>query len=277
MCAVDSADGLVWSSAYSVGDLDKTINDNPHLQWVQLPFAGSEAFIHLVDNTRLWTCGKGVYAEPVAEHVLALLLAGFRNIGEYARAKEWAAPVGRNLFGANITILGAGGIATSLVGLLQPFQCSITVVRNGERHFDGADIVVASDRLIDALVGADAVVVALALTPATVGILGRHEFENMEPHAWVVNVGRGRHIVTNELVDALRAGTIGGAALDVTDPEPLPAEHPLWSLSNCIITPHVGNTPEMAIPLLSERITGNVRRFIAGETLVGLIDPDLGY
>jgi len=91
------------------------------------------------------------------------------------------------------------------------------------------------------------------------------------------NVARGRHIVTDDLVAALQAGTIGGAALDVTDPEPLPEGHPLWSLPNCIITPHVGNTPEMAGPLLAERITTNVRRFAEGEELLGPVDVELGY
>ena len=92
---------------------------------------------------------------------------------------------------------------------------------------------------------------ALALTPETEGLFGRDEFEMMEDHAWIVNVARGRHIITDHLVEALQNGTIGGAGLDVTDPEPLPDGHPLWSLPNCIITPHVGNTPEMAKPLLA--------------------------
>ena len=76
---------------------------------------------------------------------------------------------------------------------------------------------------------------------------------------------------------ALQNDVIGGAALDVTDPEPLPADHPLWTLPNCIITPHVGNTPEMAEPLLAERITANVRRWAHGEELIGPVDPQLGY
>ena len=99
----------------------------------------------------------------------------------------------------------------------------------------------------------------------------------MERHAWLVNVARGRHVVTDDLVTALRDGVIGGAGLDVTDPEPLPDGHPLWSLPNCIITPHVGNTPEMAVPLLAERVAANVRRFAAGEELLGPVDADLGY
>ena len=271
------ARGLVWASPTAAHELGEALEANPHIEWVQLPWAGVERYVHLVDESRRWTCGKGVYAEPVAEHALALMLAGMRNVGNYARQSEWTGPVGRNLLGANVTILGAGGITTSLVRLLQPFDCHITVVRNMPEHFPGADTVMTSVNLIDALVGADVVVVALALTPDTDGILSRGEFEQMESHAWVVNVGRGRHIVTDDLVWALREGVIGGAALDVTDPEPLPAGHPLWSLPNCIITPHVGNTPKMAVPLLSERISENVRRFATGDELVGAIHPELGY
>jgi phosphoglycerate dehydrogenase-like enzyme len=274
---ISQATGLVWSAAYAIEALENLLLENPHINWVQLPFAGSEAFMHLVNHDRVWTCGKGVYAEPVAELALGLLLAGFRQIGNYAREKSWTAPVGQNLLGANITILGGGGITTSLVRLLQPFYCNITVVRLSAEPLEGVQTVVGTENLVDALVGADAVVVALALTPDTEGILGRNEFELMEKHAWVVNVGRGRHIVTDDLVWALQEGEIGGAALDVTSPEPLPDEHPLWSLANCIITPHIGNTPAMAVPLLSARISENVHRYVAGESLVGCIDPELGY
>ncbi len=274
---IGRAKGLVWASPTAAHELGEVLDANPHIEWVQLPWAGVERFVHLVDESRLWTCGKGVYAEPVAEHALSLLLAGMRNVADYARQHEWTGPVGRNLLGANVTILGAGGITTSLVRLLKPFDCHITVVRNMPEYFPGADTVMTSVNLVDALVGADAVIVALALTPDTDGILSKGEFEHMERHAWVVNVGRGRHIVTDDLVWALREGAIGGAALDVTDPEPLPAGHPLWSMPNCIITPHVGNTPEMAVPLLSERITENIRRFAAGTELIGAIHPELGY
>ena len=141
----------------------------------------------------------------------------------------------------------------------------------------GAELVVSPDRLADTLPGADAVVIALALTPANVGIIGRTELELMESYAWLINVGRGRHVVTDDLVWALRSNSIGGAALDVTDPEPLPDDHPLWKFSNCVITPHIGNTAEMVPPLLSERITTNVGRFLAGEPLIGLISSDRGY
>ena len=99
----------------------------------------------------------------------------------------------------------------------------------------------------------------------------------MATHAWLINVGRGAHVVTDDLVAALREERIGGAALDVTDPEPLPPGHPLWSLPNCIITPHIANTPEMGLPLIAARVRENTARFLAGEPLIGLVDVRLGY
>ena len=271
------AEALIWGAARDPQGLEDVLRDADAIRWVQLPFAGIENFIHLVDESRLWTCGKGVYAEPVAEMALTLALAGMRGLGTYARASEWAKPEGRNLIGARVTILGGGGITESLIRLLQPFDCRITVVRNRVAEMDGVDEVLESERYLDALPDADVVVLALALTPETEGIIGRNELEVMADHAWLVNVARGRHIVTDDLVWALQNRVIGGAGLDVTDPEPLPADHPLWRMTNCIITPHVGNTPEMAVPLLSERITTNVRRWAAGDDLVGPVFVDLGY
>lgn len=271
------AEALVWAAPRNPAQLDELLQEHSHFSWVQLPFAGIENFVHLVDDDRVWTCGKGVYAEPVAELALGLALAGLRHVVGYARAEEWTRPHGRNLIGANVTILGGGGICEHLLKLLAPFDCHVTVVRNRVAPMDGADEVLEPDRYVDALAGADVVFLALPLTPETEGMISRNEMEQMPRHAWLVNVARGGHIVTDDLVWALQEGVIGGAALDVTDPEPLPPGHPLWSLPNCIITPHVGNTPEMAIPLLSERITANVRRFAAGDELIGPIHVDLGY
>ena len=271
------AEGVVWAAPRNPEALRQLLVDAPQLEWVQLPFAGIEQFVDLVDDDRQWTCGKGVYAEPVAEMALALALAGLRHVGAYAAATEWGRPAGRNLLGAKVAILGGGGITESLLRMLAPFDCRITVVRNRVEDMEGADEVVEPDRYVDAIAEADVVFLALALTPETEGMISRNELEQMQPHAWIVNVARGRHIVTDDLVWALQEGIIGGAALDVTDPEPLPEGHPLWSLPNCIITPHVGNTPEMAVPLLSERITANVRRFGAGEELIGPVHVHLGY
>jgi phosphoglycerate dehydrogenase-like enzyme len=176
-----------------------------------------------------------------------------------------------------VVILGGGGITTSLLRLLGPFRARVTVVRRAPVPMDGADEVVGVDRLDEALTGAELVVLALALTPETSGVLDRRRLELLAPHGWVVNVARGAHVVTEDLVAVLAEGRIGGAALDVTDPEPLPDGHPLWSEPRCIVTPHTANTPEMAVPLLSARVTDNVARWIAGEPLLGLVDPAAGY
>jgi phosphoglycerate dehydrogenase-like enzyme len=271
------AEGIVWGDPRNADGLAVALDQAPKVRWVQLPFAGIENFTHLLDDEHVWVCGKGVYAEPVAELALALGVAGLRGVADYSRARSWEPPQGRNLLGGRVTILGGGGITTSLVRLLQPFDCHITVVRRRAEDLPGVDDVLYADRYADALPGADLVVLALALTPETEGLIGADELALMERHAWLVNVARGRHVVTDDLVVALSEGVIGGAGLDVTDPEPLPDGHPLWELPNCIITPHVGNTPEMAIPLLSERITANVRRYGVVEELIGLVDLEAGY
>ena len=160
------ASAVVWTAARDPQGLAELLRENAHIDWVQVPFAGIENFVPIIDDSRTWTCGKGVYAEPVAEHVLALALAGMRNIAQYARETSWSGPVGRNLLNANVTIVGGGGITESLIRLLTPFGCSITVVRRTVEHIEGADTVVGTENLVDALVGADLVVLALSLTPA---------------------------------------------------------------------------------------------------------------
>ena len=271
------AQGLVWTDFDTTQELIATLTRNPDISWVQVPFSGVETYMPYIDATRTWTSAKGVFGGAVAELALGLLLGGMRHVAGYAREQQWSEDHGRTLFGARVTILGAGGIAQSLISMLQPFGCRITVVRNREGDLLGVDEVVKTSQLNEALLQADAVVMALALTPQTHGIMGKEQFEKMQSHAWLVNVGRGQQIVTDDLVWALKSGQIGGAALDVTDPEPLPAGHPLWSMSNCIITPHVGNTAEMVPPLLALRITENVRRLASSQPLVGVVDPALGY
>src|SRR5258706_2598340 len=274
---VSGAEGWVWGTRARPAELVATLDTAPDVRWVQLPYAGVERFLDVIDDDRTWTCGKGVYAEPVAELAVGFALALMRGIQFYSGATTWLAPRGRNVLDGRVTILGGGGIPESLARLLTPFRSHVTVVRNRVQAMDGADVVIESERLYEALSGAHLVVVALPLTAETEGIIGADELRLMERDAFLINVARGKHVVTGDLVDALREGTIAGAALDVTDPEPLPEGHPLWALSNCIITPHVGNTPEMAEPLLAERITANVRRFAAGAPLPGLVDTDLGY
>jgi len=272
-------EGLVWTDAAAMYQLRAVLAARPGISWVQLPQAGIERAVDagVIDHERRWTSAKGAYAEPVAEHALALLLAGLRQLTVRARARSWGEPGGVSLYGQPVTIVGGGGIATELLRLLEPFRTQVTVVRRHPELLPGAARMIGADRLAEALPGARAVVLTLALTPETKGLIGRTELAAMERDAWLVNVARGGLVDTGALLDALLSGRIGGAALDVTDPEPLPPGHPLFNLPNCLITPHTADTEEMTRPLLADRIAENVRRLAAGQELIGQVDPDLGY
>jgi phosphoglycerate dehydrogenase-like enzyme len=270
------ADGLVWFGPFDPMDLKPVLAASP-ARWVQLPWAGVEPYLPLLTPDRVWTCGKGVYAEATAEHALALTLALLRDLPRRVRAKKWEPRAGESLFDKRVTIIGGGGIGEVLLRLLAPFRCEVTVVRRTARPMAGAANVVGRDGLHGALPGADVVILALPLTEETTGLLGRAELLLMEEHAVLVNVARGAHVVTDDLVAVLRAGDIAGAALDVTDPEPLPSDHPLWDEPRCLITPHTANTLEMVQASVAERVRENVRRFAADEPLIGLVDLDLGY
>lgn len=275
---VDAAEGIVWADPREALQLRRLLDEHPGVAWVQLPWAGIEPFVDVLDHDRVWACGKGVYAEPVAEHALALALGGLRAVGHYARRTSWSPPVGRNLLGATVTILGGGEITTSLLRLLAPFGATVRVVRRSARPMDGADRVLSSsDDWRRLLPDTDVLFLTLALTDETTGIVGAPELGLLPAHAWLVNVARGAHVDTGALVAALDAGELGGAALDVTDPEPLPAGHPLWDRDDVIVSPHTANTPEMGRPLLARRVTENVQRWAAGRPLLGLVDPALGY
>ena len=276
---VDAADAeaLVWTDSLDASGLGELLRVAPEIRWIQLPFAGIDRFLPVIDGQRVWTSTKGAYARPVAEHALALGLAGLRQLPARSRARQWGAPSGRQLMGGRVTIVGGGGITRALLALLAPFAVDVTVVRRHPGPLPGAARVTGTDRLSDALPGADLVVLALALTPETAGIIGAAELEHMDRHGWLVNVARGAHVVTDDLVAALQAQSIGGAALDVTEPEPLPIGHPLWNLDNCLITPHTANTWEMAEPLFADRIRDNVKRFAARQPLLGVVNLALGY
>jgi phosphoglycerate dehydrogenase-like enzyme len=272
------AEGLVWFGPFEPEELRPVLAESP-ARWVQLPWAGVEPYVELgiLTPDREWTCGKGVYAEATAEHALLLTLSILRDMRRRLRADRWEPRSGSSLYDARVTIVGGGGIGAVLLDLLRPFRCDVTVVRLHVAEMSGATRVVGRDGLHDALTTADVVILALPLTPETTGLIGREQLLLMQEHAVLVNVARGGHVVTDDLVAALRAGDIAGAALDVTDPEPLPVGHPLWDEPRCIITPHTANTPEMVRPSIVERVRENVRRFGAGEPLIGTVDLELGY
>ena len=275
------AEAIVWADPRATDTFPSVIEQAGQVRWVQLPYAGIEGFVSNLDHDRVWTCAKGVYADPVAEHVLGSLLLGLRNFHAYARAHRWSGPAGRNLLDAHVVVLGGGGITESLLRLLAPFRCEVTIVRRGVEPTPGANRTVTVNALDDHLRSADALVVAWALTEETEGFVDARVFDLLPDHAWLVNVGRGPHVVVDDLVAALDDGRIGGAVLDVTNPEPLPEGHPLWSRPNCVVTPHVGNTPDMGRPLLAARVRANVARFVedpeALDRLEGLVDVEAGY
>jgi phosphoglycerate dehydrogenase-like enzyme len=273
------ADALVWLDPADITGLRRALDTASSARWVQLPMAGIErvAAEGLLDHGRTWTSAKGAYAEPVAEHALTLALAGLRVLRRRITARSWGEPAGESLYDQPVTILGGGGIAVKLLELLAPLRVAATVVRRHPEPVPRAARTIETSRLPEALADARVVFLALALTPGTERIIGVAELARMRSDAWLVNVARGRHVDTDALVAALGQGDIGGAALDVTDPEPLPDGHPLWELERCIITPHTADTEEMVQRLLARRIQENVARFAAGEPPIGQIDPGEGY
>ena len=271
------AKALVWADPFAPHLYPDVVASVPAVEWVQLPFAGIEPFIDYLDTRLVWACAKGVYADPVAEWVMAALLMGLRDFHLFAAADSWCAETGRNLLGARITVLGGGGITRSLLRLLEPWDCQVTVVRRSDEPVAGAARTLPLARVHEAVAGADAVVVALALTEQTRHVVNAALLKSMGPQCWLVNVARGGHVDQAALGAALRSGVIAGAVLDVTDPEPLPDSSELWAQPNCVITPHIGNTREMGLPLITNRVRENVRRWLAGEELLGLVDIALGY
>jgi phosphoglycerate dehydrogenase-like enzyme len=251
----------------------------PGVRWVQLGAAGIEMWLDagLMQPDVVWTAAKGVYARPIAEHILALILAAARGLPERARARTWGTAGGRLVAGATVGVVGAGGIGTQLIGQLAPLGLrTIALTRNG-RSVPGADLSLGSEELHILLARSDYVVLTTALTAETKGMMSAERLAFMRRDAWLINVARGELVDTIALVAALRARTIGGAALDVTAPEPLPAGHPLWTLPNVLITPHVASTSVMGAEFLAQRVEENVRRFSLGQDMLGVVDQALGY
>ena len=273
------ADAIIYTDARDPSALERVLDESP-AKWIQLPFAGIEPFIDagVIDSAHTWTCAKGIYGPSTAEHALTLMLAAARKIPDYARARSWAPRGGeRMLKDALVVLVGTGGIGRALASMLTPLGPRMVAVNRSGTPMDGAAVTETVGKLGDLVVDADFVVLAAALTKETRGLVGRELLDRMSSDAWIVNVGRGGLIETGALVDALRRRAIGGAALDVTDPEPLPDDHPLWRFDNALITPHIANTWDMALPELRALIRRNVEHYAAGEPLEGLVDPSLGY
>ena len=285
------AEAIVWTDPAHPEALTELLTSSP-ATWIQLPFAGIEKFVAAgtIDDVHTWTCAKGIYGPSTAEHALTLLLAAARCLNVHIRSKTWLGRPGsgaasdrgarapeRRLAKGTIAIIGGGGIGRSLIEMLRPLGTEVIVVNRSGEAVPGAARTVKVDSLDEVLGVADFVAIAAAATPETYRMFNRARFENMKGDAWLINVARGSLVDTDDLVAALQDGTIGGAALDVTDPEPLPDGHPLFDLDNAIVTPHVANTWDMALPELAALVERNVAAFGRGDPLEGLVDPALGY
>jgi phosphoglycerate dehydrogenase-like enzyme len=279
----NGATGLVWTDSQGVAALTDHLEAHPQVNWVQLPFAGVDnfkvLFEQLVDQGRsiTITSAKGSYREPVAEHALMLALALARAIPERLAAKTWGRKFAATLFDANVLIVGGGGIANELIRLIKPFRPSISVVRREVQPMPDNVRVAGLDQFDELLPKADFVFLACALTEETRGLMNSARFALMQDSAYLVNIARGPVVVTGDLEAALRGGQLAGAGIDVTDPEPLPDSHTLWSAPNLIITPHSADTPEMCVRLLSTRIAANVANLISARPLEGLVNLEIGY
>jgi phosphoglycerate dehydrogenase-like enzyme len=254
---------------------------NESVEWVQIGAAGAEKFFEygLVDAGRVWTSAAGAYAATVAEHVVALLLASARRLPECARAHTWRKPEleGTPLAGSTVGIVGAGAIGHETIRRLEPFGVRVIALTRSGAEVPGAERTLGPGGLDELLADSDYVVLCPPLTPETEGMIGAHELALLGPRGVLVNVGRGALVDTDALVAALCDGGLGGALLDVTEPEPLPDGHPLWSDPRVLITPHTANPRAQLDAALIRRVEQNVARFRAREPLLGVIDPAAGY
>ena len=266
---LEEADALVWLN-WDSNSFDVELPER--VRWVQLPAAGVEQWLDHAGDGRVWTSAAGAYGLPVAEHALALMLAGTRRLGGCARAQTWTDPPAMPLDGSTVAIVGAGGIGRALIGLLAPLDVEVLAVTRR-----GRDGTLPADRLGEVLPAAHHVVIAAPATPDTRHIIGAAELDAMRDDAWLVNVARGSLVDTDALVTALANGSIAGAALDVTDPEPLPDGHPLWTEPRALITPHIANPKATLRRYLARHVGENVARFARGEELIAVIDADAGY
>jgi phosphoglycerate dehydrogenase-like enzyme len=270
--------GLIWTDYSSPAALGELIDRNPQLEWVQLPFAGVDAFARQLDKKVLFTSAKGAYREPVAEHALMLALALGRKLPVRIKASSWGKREAFSFYDSKVLLIGAGGISEELTKLLAPFRAEITVVRNNaDLPFTGAKKVAGLDKLDSLIPEADLVIVTCALTEQTRGLINYQRLSLFKPTAYLVNVARGPIVVSDDLIRALDDGLLAGAGLDVTDPEPLPNGHAFFGREDLILTPHTADTKEIVTRLFATRIEQNVKAFLGNGTWVGEVSPSLGY
>ena len=282
----ESTRGLIWLSPSGAEQLQNILDQHPQIEWLQLPWAGVDAFAEVlkllaslpVDTRPVVTSAKGAYSEPVAEHALALLLGCMRELPRKAREARWQEErTGLSLFGRHIVLLGAGGVARAFLDVVAPLRPRITLVRRTGGSVPGVENVITPDTLHSVLPDADAVVGAAAATTATAHMIGKPELSLMPAHSVLVNIARGSLVDADAVLEAVAAGRLFGAGLDVMDPEPFPDDHPIWDEHRIVITSHSADTPPMTAPLLARRVTANVRAYRDATALSGVVDVEAGY
>ncbi len=275
----------------------------PHLRWIQVPFAG-------VDSLRgkpVWqssvqlTSANGVHTIQIGEYVLMTILAHMHRLPQMQRLqwnKQWGSPAERSalmpaeLRGATLGIVGYGAIGREVARLGSSFGMRILATQRTPQaqRFNGWSSPGTGDadgslpehyyplsEVHTFLRNCDAVVLCLPLTDATHHVIGAAELAAMRPEALIVNIGRGALIDQAALVEALANKTLGGAALDVTDPEPLPLTSPLWTMPNVIITPHISGMTQHYIDRVLDLFVVNLRRYLDGQPLFNIVERELGY
>ena len=261
----------------------------PQLVWVQSWSAGVDRYMAipgLVEREGLvFTNAQGVHGPVIAEHVFALLLHLTRGLGPYGDAQrrgEWdrgAAPDPTSLASRTLLVAGMGGIGTEVARRADAFDMRVlaTVRRSRDEAPAFVDELGTGADLDRFLVEADVVAVCLPLTDETRGLFDAERLALLPEGAYLINIGRGPIVDTDALLAALESGRLAGAGLDVTDPEPLPTGHPLWSRDDVVITPHVAARAVLTGARRDALISENMRRFGAGEPLLNVVDRTAGY
>jgi len=258
------------------------------LQWIQWPAAGVERCVQqplLHERHLLLTNLQRTMGPSMAEHVLGMMLALSRHFDYFLKeqqqarwASESATPQLADLDGKTVLVVGLGGIGTEVARRAHALGMRVIATRASGR--DGPDYVSyvgLPDELLKLASDADFVVNCAPLTPQTTGIFNREFFATLKPGAYFISVGRGPSTVTADLIAALGSGRLAGAGLDVVDPEPLPADSPLWRLPNVIITPHISPNSAVTREQRNFVLVENLRRYAAGEPMISVVDIERGY
>ena len=258
----------------------------PLLHWVQTQGAGVDGllFPDFVASDVVLTSEKGHVGTHLAEHAFALLLAITRGVAQAVRSPgRWDHRLALRAASWELTdktmgIVGLGGTGRAVAERARAFGCRVLAVDpEPVPLLPGVEAVWPMARFHDLLEQSDVVVICAPLTPQTRGLFERRAFARMRPQAILINVTRGAIVDGEALLEALRSGQIGGAGLDVTNPEPLPPEHPLWQLPNVVITPHAAGGSPLRQDRVVDLFCANLRRWLTGQPLEGVIDKTKGY